>query len=134
MDNKNNEIKIFLSNKKNSINNSKLFEIINKLVYDEIKIRILENSDLRLFLDVKRATQKINNAIFNSVADFKFGMTGKLGKGIFIDDFVEKDIFVNEKELNENSETIEFTIDFWALFIDILGNSKTNEELINKIR
>lgn len=139
MNNKNSEIKIFLSNKKNNINNSGLFAIINKLVYAEIGIRILDDPDkadishLRLLMDVKLANSKINKAIFNSVGNFKFGLTGTLGNGTFNDDFVEKDIFINEKELNEKSETIEFTTDFWDLFIEKLRNSKTNKELIKKI-
>lgn len=45
MNNKNSEIIIFLSNKKNNTNNSKLFAIINKLVYAEIGIRICDNPD-----------------------------------------------------------------------------------------
>lgn len=133
MNDKNIDIKIFLSNKRNSINNSRLMDIINKLVYDEIGFRILKNSDLRLFSDVKESTQKINKAVFVSVANFKFGLTDTLEKGTFIDNFVEKDIFVNEIKLNENSDTIEFTTDFWAFFIEKLINSKTSKDLVRQI-
>lgn len=84
-------------------------------------------------MDVKLANSKINKAIFNSVGNFKFGLTGTLENGTFNEEFVEKDIFINEKELNENSENIEFTTDFWALFINKLSNSRVNKELIKKI-
>lgn len=139
MNNKNSEIKIFLSNKKNNINNSGLFAIVNKLVYDEIKIKILENehitdiSRLRLLIDLKQSNSKINKAIFNSVANFKFGLISTLREASLNNDFIEKNIFINENELNQNSEIIEFTKDFWNLFIDELYNSKTNKELIIKI-